>query len=75
MLPFPHAFFPRIEANIQVCASAEHLPSSGDDHASNAIVYVKHREDANKLILYNFGKGIVVFRPIECHEHDGRRSG
>jgi hypothetical protein len=75
MLAFPHRFFLCVKANVQVCASAEHLPSSFKDYASNAIVHVEHAKDADKLLLHDFGKSIVVFWTIEGHEYDGGGSG
>ena len=75
MLPFARRFLLRHEANVQVCASAEHPPRTGHDDASDAVVDVEHGEDADELFLHDFREGIVILGTVESHEDDGCGSG
>ena len=67
----PRIFRTLREADVQVCAGAEHLPTPGHDDAFDTVVDVEEGEGVDHFALEDGSEGIVVFGAVELEDNYG----
>lgn len=66
------SFWIGTESYIQVCTSTEDLPGTGQDNDLDALVNIEHGKEFLKVLDHLPCECIVISRPIERHDDDGR---